>query len=1120
VLILSQIDVLNLFVEPPGETLYFFTVICVSLAALFMAAGQRMRRGGDRAISRYTIALLGVLLVWIALLGGAVYAIITDRPASEILPPLERAVSVASIVFLSWAFLTADHKRWGIVPGLVLLVLLLGTLAAYAVTTAQWIDMAARSDFNLSDFGVAWTVGAAILSALSLLVLIVYFGSISDAPLKAVCFVILLAGYGGTLYQISEAEIIGNDAGLARLAFMAAIVITPALVYRVVMGRLTAELQRAVKAAGVTRAAAETRMSVRADTATPPLAAVTPVERESTQLLRALGIILEDATDTNIPEKIVRAVIEVMKVDVAALLRMQDANYADFTDAYNNILRRSITGMALNLDHQPTLATAVERRVQRPLLPEPNRDELRDLYTRLDVDQIGPTYFQPLVRDKRLVGVLMIGQPYSGQELSESECELLKGIGVMSSALLSLSYAAKDARVQAEERAIQETLRRINSGVLSVEAIDPSQGETPAILHAARAQIAELSQQVTQLKLELDDARSQLVLDLSDSQEGLSISQRMVAASEEKERLREERDALARRLEEAEAALLGATTVNNETIVRSMVERLEREKAELIAQRDRLRTELADVQSGQAFVPETMQTIIDRLADERVRLSEERDQLQTRLTELQSQLKAAGIEEESPSGLAMLISQLFEQRSALQTQNNNLREELDRLLDERSRLDNLAQSEETRLLRLQMLEKELGKVAEDREALIKQREQLRQERDEVAARLENIKQHRARLMAQAASFEEELKEAHSEQSRLLGEIQQLSDQRGDLLKERDRLLAEKRAAEADRELLLARIEGDRDRLAELGETGVGSLTAMIEELSEQRNQMEHELQQGRADLSALQNQLELMAVRASGSEKASNQARYHPENPELLLSLVQELRTPMTSIVGYVNLLLRESVGILGSMQRNFLQRVSTNVSRLETMLNDLIHVTELDTGHFTLSHTPVDVVALIEDAITNASTQFREKGLTVNLQIDTQLDLLNGDQDAINQIIGQLLTNAYLVSPPNTQIAVRAFRCSDAVTRESGAPLDSLCVEIEDRGGGILPEDEPRVFARKYKAENPLIQGLGDTGVGLAIAKALVEAHGGRLWLETRENIGSIFHFAIPFNLETQLQG
>jgi signal transduction histidine kinase len=234
--------------------------------------------------------------------------------------------------------------------------------------------------------------------------------------------------------------------------------------------------------------------------------------------------------------------------------------------------------------------------------------------------------------------------------------------------------------------------------------------------------------------------------------------------------------------------------------------------------------------------------------------------------------------------------------------------------------------------------------------------------------------------------------------------------------------------------------------------------------------------------------------------------------------MVQELRTPMTSVIGYVDLLLGESAGILGEMQRKFLLRVNANVSRLASMLEDLIRVTMLDSGQFQLMHEPVDVIGVIEDAITNASEQLREKGLTVHLNLDDDVPDLPADPDAIHQIVGQLLTNAYLASPPGSEFFITARR--QPVKYDAGRIVDSLYIAVEDRGGGIASEDQGRVFSRKYKAENPLIQGLGDTGVGLSIAKALVEAHGGRIWLETREGVGVTFSLAMPLEADMEPQG
>src|SRR5664279_1148301 len=363
-----------------------------------------------------------------------------------------------------------------------------------------------------------------------------------------------------------------------------------------------------------------------------------------------------------------------------------------------------------------------------------------------------------------------------------------------------------------------------------------------------------------------------------------------------------------------------------------------------------------------------------------------------------------------------------------------------------------------------------------------------------------------------AGYDQELTELREDEKALREQIQQLHEDRSGLSAERDRLTARLTVVETERDQLLARVDGDREHLQQVGVDGVGSLTKMVEALSAERSDLERQLNEAQSALDAADDRLEVLQKRAS----AQPQVIYRPDNPELILGMVQELRTPMTSIVGYVDLMLNESAGILGEMQRKFLQRVSANVSRLTSMLEDLTRITFLDAGRFTLVPEPVDVVGLIEDAITSASNQLREKGLSVHLNLDDDIPQLRADHDAISQIVGQLLTNAYLASPTGSAIYVTARRVP---AKNGRAPGEMMFVSIEDRGGGIATEDQARVFARKYKAENPLIQGLGDTGVGLAIAKALVEAHGGEIWLETHSGVGSAFNFTLPLEATPELE-
>ena len=148
-----------------------------------MALGERLRRPGTRAAGRYTLATAGTVIAWALLLIGAMFALLTSQPADAILPPLERVVQVTTILFLAWAFLTADEDRWGRAPNLILLVLLILVVLGYIITGIQWASVYARTDFNLSVYGVAWTFVPAVLTVFALMLTLVYFRHVTDAPL-------------------------------------------------------------------------------------------------------------------------------------------------------------------------------------------------------------------------------------------------------------------------------------------------------------------------------------------------------------------------------------------------------------------------------------------------------------------------------------------------------------------------------------------------------------------------------------------------------------------------------------------------------------------------------------------------------------------------------------------------------------------------------------------------------------------------------------------------------------------------------------------------------------------------------------------------------------------------
>jgi signal transduction histidine kinase len=282
----------------------------------------------------------------------------------------------------------------------------------------------------------------------------------------------------------------------------------------------------------------------------------------------------------------------------------------------------------------------------------------------------------------------------------------------------------------------------------------------------------------------------------------------------------------------------------------------------------------------------------------------------------------------------------------------------------------------------------------------------------------------------------------------------------------------------------ARLEGD----LRLALTEVAELTSEVGMLSADRDRVRDDVANKPG------------SARPAGEPLAEGERA----SAEVIAAITQELRQPMSSITGYTDLLLAESVGILGALQRKFLERVKASTERMGTLLEDLIRVTSIDSGTLRLESAAVDVSGVIDEAIMACSAQFRDKGISLLMDVDEALPSLKADRDALQQILSHLLLNACLASPPEGEVSLSAGELSDNGDRR-------VLLAVRDTGGGIPPEEQGRVFSRLYRADNPLIPGLGETGVGLSIAKVLVESHGGRIWVETEAGVGSTFNVLLP---------
>jgi signal transduction histidine kinase len=268
-------------------------------------------------------------------------------------------------------------------------------------------------------------------------------------------------------------------------------------------------------------------------------------------------------------------------------------------------------------------------------------------------------------------------------------------------------------------------------------------------------------------------------------------------------------------------------------------------------------------------------------------------------------------------------------------------------------------------------------------------------------------------------------------------------------------------------------------------------------------QVESELRRTLEEVARLQNQLAEANMRVIESEKGATVTR-STEQAEVVASISQELRQPMSSIVGYTDLLLGESVGILGALQRKFVERIKSSTERIGTLVDDLIQVTTLETGLNEMKPEQVDLNLIIDNAMSYTSSQVREKNISMHLDLPKNMQPIHADREALQQILIHLLQNAGAASPIEGAVNL-------SVRTQTDAGKEYVLIQVTDTGGGIPAEDLPRVFTRLYRADNVLIQGVGDTGVGLSIAKTLTEAQKGRIWVESKAGVGSTFSVLLP---------
>jgi signal transduction histidine kinase len=356
-----------------------------------------------------------------------------------------------------------------------------------------------------------------------------------------------------------------------------------------------------------------------------------------------------------------------------------------------------------------------------------------------------------------------------------------------------------------------------------------------------------------------------------------------------------------------------------------------------------------------------------------------------------------------------------------------------------------------------------------------------------------------------------LEEARARENATLKELEELRQKSGQS-KQQAASMAALLAMQDESKKLVEKLQRENEELRNAALTSSAATVAAAQAAhagSEGANPLEGQLRDALEELARKQNALADANYRILELEQQRPPSLMTNDQVEVVASISQELRQPMSSIIGYTDLLLGESVGILGTLQRKFIERIKSSTERIGGLVEDLIQLTNLDTGNMQFKSEPIDLNLIIDSAMAYTSSQIREKNITMRLDLPEAQTRFQTDKDAFQQVLIHLLQNATAASQAEGTITLHIRMEND------GNEHHYISVQVSDTGGGIASEDIPRVFSRRYRAEHSLIQGLGDTGVGLSIAKALVEAQNGRIWVETQPGMGSTFSVLIPVTLE-----
>jgi signal transduction histidine kinase len=278
----------------------------------------------------------------------------------------------------------------------------------------------------------------------------------------------------------------------------------------------------------------------------------------------------------------------------------------------------------------------------------------------------------------------------------------------------------------------------------------------------------------------------------------------------------------------------------------------------------------------------------------------------------------------------------------------------------------------------------------------------------------------------------------------------------------------------------------RDELGGLADELNGmaaSLQASVQSLEQKVEERTRELQQALTELSRKGRQLEV-----------ASQHKSH-----FLANMSHELRTPLNAIIGFSQVLRQRMFGPINEKQEEYLDDILSSGHHLLSLINDVLDLSKVEAGQVELEIASFSLREALERGVVMVREPATKHGVLLSLELAPGVDLVEGDERRLRQVIFNLLSNAVKFTPEDGSVTVATSRVDGEVR-----------VSVTDTGPGIATEDRERIFEEFQQTDVGVRQSEG-TGLGLALSKRLVELHGGRIWVESETGHGSRFVFTLP---------